>query len=61
MYSDGYLHQRVRNDGWQEDVEEKLDRDNAPVKRVLGRGGNQMVLQNIQLSSLPAGWIFVAG
>ena len=24
-------------------------------------GGNQMVLQNIQLSSLPAGWIFVAG
>ncbi|HPY60761.1 MAG TPA: alpha-glucan family phosphorylase, partial [Methanospirillum sp.] len=45
MYSDGYLHQRVRNDGWQEDVEEKLDRDNAPVKRVLGRDGNQMVLQ----------------
>jgi len=45
MYSDGYLHQRIRNDGWQEDVEEKLDRDNAPVKRVLGRDGNQLILQ----------------
>ena len=40
MYSDGYLHQRIRNDGWQEDVEEKLDRDNAPVKRVLARDGS---------------------
>lgn len=45
MYSDGYLHQRVRNDGWQEDVEEKLDRDNAPVKRVLSRSGGQLILE----------------
>lgn len=45
LYSDGYLHQRIRNDGWQEDVEEKLDRDNAPVKRVLGRDGTQLILQ----------------
>jgi len=45
MYADGYLHQRIRNDGWQEDVEEKLDKDNAPVKRVLGRDGTQLILQ----------------
>ena len=24
-------------------------------------GGNQMIIQNVQLSSLPGGWIFVAG
>lgn len=45
MYSDGYLHQRIRNDGWQEDIEEKLDRDNAPIKRVMNREGDQLILQ----------------
>ena len=45
MYADGYLHQRVRSDGWQEDVEEKLERENAPIKRVLDKDGEQMVLQ----------------
>lgn len=45
MYSDGYLHQRIRNDGWQEDVEEELDRDKAPIKRVLSRENTQLILQ----------------
>ena len=45
MYSDGYLHQRIRNDGWQEDVEEKLERDNAPIKRVLSRENTQLILE----------------
>jgi starch phosphorylase len=26
IYSQGYVHQRIREDGWQEDVEETLDR-----------------------------------
>ena len=45
MYADGYLHQRVRSDGWQEDVEEQLDRENAPIKRVLNKDGTHLILK----------------
>ena len=39
MYSEGYLHQDIRPDGWQEGIQETLDRDAAPVKRVLNDDG----------------------
>jgi glycogen phosphorylase len=45
MYSEGYLHQDIRPDGWQEGIQETLDRDAAPVKRVLNDDGEQLVVQ----------------
>ncbi len=46
MYSEGYLHQHIRPDGWQEDnITEVLDRDAAPIVRVLNDAGDQMVIQ----------------
>ena len=45
MYSEGYLHQHVLPDGWQEGIQETLDRDAAPVKRVLNNEGEQLVVQ----------------
>jgi starch phosphorylase len=32
IYPQGYFHQRIRSDGWQEDIYEVLDRKNAPVE-----------------------------
>jgi len=45
MYSEGYLHQHIRIDGWQVGIREILDRDAAPVKRVLNSAGEQLVLR----------------
>ena len=45
MYSEGYLHQHIRPDGWQENITEVLDRDAAPIVRVLNGSGDQMVIQ----------------
>jgi starch phosphorylase len=45
MYSEGYLHQHIRPDGWQENITEVMDRDAAPIVRVLNSSGDQMVLQ----------------
>ncbi len=45
MYAEGYLHQHIEGDGWQKNVAEILDRDAAPVLRVLGDDGKQLVVQ----------------
>ncbi|MFA7563186.1 MAG: alpha-glucan family phosphorylase, partial [Methanoculleus sp.] len=45
MYAEGYLHQHMEADGWQKNVAEILDRDAAPVLRVTGDGGEQLVVQ----------------
>jgi glycogen phosphorylase len=45
MYSEGYLHQHLPPDGWQEGIRETLDRDAAPVQRVLNDEGEQLVVQ----------------
>jgi starch phosphorylase len=45
MYSEGYLHQHILPDGWQEGIQETLDRDAAPVQRVVDENGNQLVVQ----------------
>jgi starch phosphorylase len=45
MYPEGYLRQKIRLDGWQEDIDEILDRDNAPILRVLNEKGEQLVVK----------------
>jgi starch phosphorylase len=44
MYGEGYLHQHIQANGWQEDVEEHLDRDASPVMRVMD-GDQQLVVK----------------
>jgi starch phosphorylase len=36
-YPQGYFHQRLRSDGWQEDIYEVLERENAPIKTASGK------------------------
>ena len=45
MYPDGYLRQMINADGWQEGTDEVLDRDAAPIARVLNDQGEQLVVQ----------------
>jgi starch phosphorylase len=45
MYPDGYLRQMINGDGWQEGADEVLDRDAAPIARVLNDQGEQLVVQ----------------
>ena len=45
MYPDGYLRQMINADGWQEGADEVLDRDAAPIARVLNDKGEQLVVQ----------------
>ena len=45
MYAEGYLHQHMEADGWQKNVAEILDRDAAPVLRVLDDNGRHLVVR----------------
>ncbi len=45
MYPEGYMRQRMRSDGWQENVDEVLDRDSAPISRVMNDAGEQIVIK----------------
>jgi glycogen phosphorylase len=45
MYPEGYLRQQIRMDGWQDDVDEVLDRDAAPIERVLNETGEQLLVK----------------
>ena len=45
MYPEGYLRQRVRSDGWQESVDEPLEREAAPIERVLDPQGRQFLVK----------------
>jgi len=31
MYPEGYLRQQIRNDGWQENLVESINREAAPI------------------------------
>jgi len=44
IYSRGYVWQRIREDGWQEDVEETLDRTYDPITRVLDGEGKPLIV-----------------
>ncbi len=45
MYPQGYLHQRIREDGWQENTDQAIDREQASIIRVLDKSGNPMVVK----------------
>jgi starch phosphorylase len=45
MYPQGYVHQQIREDGWQENTDETLDRDAASIFRVLNETGGQLVVK----------------
>jgi starch phosphorylase len=45
MYPEGYVRQRIREDGWQENVGQTLDRDVASISRVLTEDGEQVVVK----------------
>ena len=45
MYPEGYLRQQIRDDGWQENLVESIDREAAPISKVMGRNGRQLVVK----------------
>ena len=45
MYPEGYVRQRIREDGWQESLDQILDRDAASVSRVTDDKGNQVIVE----------------
>ncbi len=45
MYPEGYLLQRIREDGWQENIHEPFDREAAAITRVLADDGDQLVVK----------------
>ena len=45
MYPQGYLHQQIREDGWQENITETLEREAAPISRVLNQDGSQLIVK----------------
>lgn len=45
MYPEGYVRQEIREDGWQENLDETLDRDAASISRVLDEKGRQVVVK----------------
>jgi len=44
MYPEGFFHQKIREDGWQETVDEVLDREAAPITRVHDSQGEQLTV-----------------
>ena len=45
MYPEGYLRQKIRTDGWQENISEPLDRDAAPITRVFDREEKHLIVK----------------
>jgi len=45
MYPEGYVQQRIREDGWQENLDQVLDRDAASISRVFNETGEQIVVK----------------
>src|SRR5210317_1476658 len=45
MDPQGYLKQKIREDGWQENISEPLDREAASISRVLNKDGTQLIVK----------------
>jgi starch phosphorylase len=45
MYPEGYLKQQISTDGWQQDENEKIDRESAPIIRILDEKGSHRLIQ----------------
>jgi starch phosphorylase len=56
MYPEGYVKQRISEDGWQENLDQIIDRDAASISRVLNERGEQLVVK-VPLTAPP---IYVA-
>lgn len=52
VYPQGYFHQRIGPDGWQQDIYEVLDRHNAPIESASPEGGSGRLL--VELSVGPS-------
>jgi starch phosphorylase len=52
IYSRGYISQKIRDDGWQEDDEKALDRTYDPVK-LLRNGSNEPIVVQVPLFDPP--------
>ncbi len=52
MYPEGYVRQRMREDGWQDSMEEMLDRDAASISRV-GSGDGRWLQVRVPLVEPP--------
>ena len=45
VYPQGYFHQRLRSDGWQEDIYEELKRVDAPIECAAPNGQRRLVVE----------------
>ena len=45
MYPEGYFKQRIPDDGWQQNLIESVNREAAPISKVMGKDGNQLVIK----------------
>ncbi|MBW2514443.1 MAG: alpha-glucan family phosphorylase, partial [Deltaproteobacteria bacterium] len=45
MYPEGYLHQKINEDGWQDNITEQLDRDVSCISRVMTEKMAQMIVK----------------
>jgi starch phosphorylase len=63
MYPGGYFLQKVNENGWQEESEQKIDKDAAPITKVLNDDGRQMVVRVpfIESSIYVAVWKVMVG
>lgn len=57
MYPDGYFRQQIREDGWQENYVEAINREVAPVSRVMDKTGRRQMVIRVPLTDPP---IYVA-
>lgn len=51
MYPQGYFHQHITEDGWQEEIYQKLDFKEAPISRILSSSGEETIV-NVQLADV---------
>ncbi len=45
MYPQGYFRQRIPDDGWQQNLIEAVNREAAPISRVMSNDGTQLVIK----------------
>lgn len=45
MYPEGYVLQRIKEDGWQENLSQPLDREAASICKVLDKNGEQLIVK----------------
>ena len=54
MYPQGYFHQHISAEGWQEEIYRQLDFDEAPISRVLTSSGSNVIAE-VQLGDVTLG------